>query len=78
MRTTHSPLYLPPSLSHTAPMQTMYSIKASRSTGDLSPLPYISLFANCVVWSLYGLLNADMTVLLPNLSKYRYKHRTYT
>ncbi len=38
------------------------------TTGALSPLPFVSLLANCTVWSLYGALVGDPTVLVPNLS----------
>ena len=46
----------------------MQQIKRDGTTGDLSALPFLSLATNCVVWSLYGTLVNDMTVLLPNLS----------
>eukprot|EP00730_Choanoeca_flexa_P008707 TRINITY_DN12526_c0_g1_i1.p2 TRINITY_DN12526_c0_g1~~TRINITY_DN12526_c0_g1_i1.p2 ORF type:complete len:295 (+),score=61.05 TRINITY_DN12526_c0_g1_i1:2292-3176(+) len=39
-----------------------------KSTGDMSLLPFISLFTNCVVWSWYGHLIDDSTVFLPNFS----------
>lgn len=45
---------------------TIQRILADGTTGALSPLPFVSLLANCTVWSLYGLLKSDLTVLLPN------------
>lgn len=45
---------------------TALEITKSRSCGSLSPLPFISLFTNSFVWSLYGLLKMDGTVFIPN------------
>jgi len=47
-------------------VQTATGILNSKSIGKLSPLPFISLLVNCIVWSLYGVLKSDMTVLIPN------------
>jgi len=49
-------------------LKTVKEIQKKKSTGDLSPLPFVSLATNCVVWICYGALRQDMTVLLPNLS----------
>lgn len=46
----------------------MKTIQQDKSTGQLSPLPFVALAANCVVWVLYGILQSDMTVLVPNAS----------
>jgi solute carrier family 50 (sugar transporter) len=43
-------------------------IKREKTTGNLSPLPFLSLATNCMVWSLYGALVSDLTVLIPNMS----------
>lgn len=51
-----------------SPMKTVNEIKQKQSVGELSPLPFVSLATNCVVWDCYGFLNNDMTVLLPNLT----------
>jgi solute carrier family 50 protein (sugar transporter) len=32
----------------------------------MSILPFLSLFTNCIVWTTYGLLANDMTVIAPN------------
>jgi len=45
---------------------TARSILADRSVGVLSPLPFVSLLTNCIIWSYYGLLRKDSTVLVPN------------
>lgn len=45
---------------------TALSITDNKSTGSLSPLPFVSLFTNSFVWSLYGVLKMDSTVLVPN------------
>ena len=47
-------------------LKTALSIIADRSVKSLSPLPFISLLVNCVIWSFYGLLRNDATVLFPN------------
>ena len=45
---------------------TANEITKTKSCGLLSPLPFISLFTNSFVWSLYGLLKMDGTVFIPN------------
>jgi len=52
----------------TSGLKTVSLIKKAKKTGDLSPLPFVSLYTNCIVWSLYGFLQNDMTVMLPNVS----------
>ena len=47
-------------------MKTAASIVAQKSVGKLSPVPFISLLTNCVIWTYYGLLRKDNTVLVPN------------
>jgi uncharacterized protein with PQ loop repeat len=49
-------------------VNTMKQILNTQTTGDLSGAPYVSLFTNCAVWLLFGMLKADGTVILPNLS----------
>jgi len=49
-------------------LKTVSIIKQAKKTGDLSPLPFVSLYTNCIVWSLYGFFQNDMTVMLPNVS----------
>lgn len=51
------------STSHTA-----YVISKTKSTGSMSPIPFISLSTNCAIWSLYGYATSDPTVFYPNLS----------
>ena len=45
---------------------TARGILEDRSVGALSPLPFLSLLTNCIIWSYYGLLRKDNTVLVPN------------
>ena len=47
-------------------LRTALGIQKAKSTGDLSPLPFTSLAVNCFVWTLYGILQKDLTVLIPN------------
>ena len=39
---------------------------ANGSRANLSPLPNIFLFANCIVWSINGVLKEDGTIFIPN------------
>ena len=48
-------------------LQTALEVIANKSVNLLSPLPFVSLFVNCIVWSMYGILRGDNTVLIPNL-----------
>lgn len=47
-------------------VMTAAEISKTKSCGLLSPLPFISLFTNSFVWSLYGMLKMDGTVFIPN------------
>jgi solute carrier family 50 protein (sugar transporter) len=47
-------------------VKTALKILEEQSVQQLSPLPFLSLLVNCIVWSLYGLLKSDNTVLVPN------------
>jgi solute carrier family 50 protein (sugar transporter) len=49
-------------------LQTARTIYSSKSVGQLSPIPFVSLVVNCVVWGMYGILLNDPTVLAPNIS----------
>ena len=46
---------------------TARDVAARKSVGSLSPLPNITLFTNCVVWTTYGWLKRDGTIFIPNL-----------
>lgn len=47
-------------------IRTALQIIQDKSVGPLSAFPFVSLLTNCVIWSYYGLLKSDMTVLVPN------------
>ena len=47
-------------------LNTALAILTSGSVGQLSSAPFLALLVNCVVWSLYGTITKDMTVLVPN------------
>lgn len=49
-------------------LSTAVRIIQQQSVGKLSFIPFVSLTLNCLVWSLYGCLRRDFTVLLPNAS----------
>ena len=40
-------------------VRTAISIAENRSTMALSPLPFISLLTNCIIWSCYGFLRQE-------------------
>mmetsp|Transcript_1002 Transcript_1002/g.3094 ORF Transcript_1002/g.3094 Transcript_1002/m.3094 type:complete len:295 (+) Transcript_1002:69-953(+) len=50
-----------------AGLSTLVRIRQQRSVGQLSIVPFLSLLLNCATWSLYGVLQQDFTVLVPNL-----------
>ena len=47
-------------------VQTALEMIKSAQVNGLSPLTFISLFVNCVIWSLYGFGINDSTVFIPN------------
>eukprot|EP01083_Nonionella_stella_P274331 931090_1 len=48
-----------------SPLRQIFKEKA---TGDLSPFPFISLYTNCAIWTLYGILQQDQTILIANIA----------
>eukprot|EP01031_Cornospumella_fuschlensis_P038608 gene38608-46936_t len=48
-------------------IQTALNIVKTKSVGGLSLMPFLSLFTNCVIWTYYGILKKDNTVLVPNV-----------
>lgn len=42
------------------------NIVQNKRTDNLSPFPFVSLYTNCFIWTLYGYLNHDATVLYAN------------
>jgi len=49
-------------------LRTSYQIYATKSVGQLSNIPFLSLLTNSVVWTIYGYLKQDVTVFVPNYS----------
>ena len=43
-------------------------ILKDKDTGDFSPFPFVSLYTNCAIWSLYGVLQSDQTILIANIA----------
>jgi len=37
-------------------------------TGEFSPFPFVSLYTNCAIWELYGILNDDSTIKIANFA----------
>jgi solute carrier family 50 protein (sugar transporter) len=48
-------------------IKTGWEIVQARSVKQYSLLPFVSLFSNSVLWTYYGLLKSDNTVLVPNI-----------
>ena len=51
-----------------AALRTSYNIMTTKTVGQLSNIPFLSLMTNSCVWSLYGYLKRDSTVFVPNFS----------
>ncbi len=47
-------------------LKTAFEIHDAKSVGPLSAIPFLTLFVNCTIWSIYGFRKKDMTVLVPN------------
>lgn len=45
---------------------TAYQIYKSRSVGQLSSLPFLTLFVNSYAWTLYGYFKQDTAIYIPN------------
>jgi solute carrier family 50 (sugar transporter) len=43
-------------------------IKKNGSVGSLSPVPFVALLMNCVIWAQYGLLKGNKIVYVPGLT----------
>lgn len=43
------------------------TIMQEKTTKSLSPVPFVTLFASCFLWSVYGLMRADNTIFIPNV-----------
>ena len=49
-----------------SPAATVRNIIKTKSVGDLSSLPFFTLFTNCCVWVGYGTMVNDMTIIIAN------------
>mmetsp|Transcript_58812 Transcript_58812/g.97315 ORF Transcript_58812/g.97315 Transcript_58812/m.97315 type:complete len:182 (+) Transcript_58812:1-546(+) len=47
-------------------MAPIKQILSNKTTGDLSCFPFVSLYTNCAIWTLYGWLQSDPTLLYAN------------
>mmetsp|Transcript_13640 Transcript_13640/g.22761 ORF Transcript_13640/g.22761 Transcript_13640/m.22761 type:complete len:218 (-) Transcript_13640:198-851(-) len=52
----------------TSSIKTAFNIHGDKSVGDLSPFPFLSLFTNSLVWTMYGLLRRDPSIIIPNFT----------
>lgn len=53
-----------------APMKAVLRARKERVLGDLNPLPFPALAANCAGWVAYGYVTDDVLVLWPNMCGY--------
>jgi uncharacterized protein with PQ loop repeat len=49
-----------------APLRDVIAFFKTKSVGAIMPLPYFTLFTNCVIWTGYGLLMNDLTLIAAN------------
>lgn len=49
-----------------ASVKSARKIWIDKSTSNLPILPFLSLFTNCMIWTFYGLLKSDMTLVVPS------------
>lgn len=47
-------------------LKVALQIMRTNIVGDIPPIQFASLFVNCVIWTFYGVLERDMTVIIPN------------
>ena len=51
-----------------APIPTMLQFRRAQTTGEVSPVPYVAMTFNGILWCLYGWLRSDMTLIVANTS----------
>ena len=51
-----------------APIPAMLQFRRSQTTGDVSPVPYLAMTFNGILWCLYGWLRSDITLIVANTS----------
>eukprot|EP00494_Astrolonche_serrata_P028029 UN28294 len=49
-----------------APVKTINEINKNKDVGVINSFPFVSFIGNCGVWSAYGILCGDPTVLIAN------------
>ncbi|GAX74934.1 hypothetical protein CEUSTIGMA_g2380.t1 [Chlamydomonas eustigma] len=49
-----------------SPLQAVLSAKKGKFLGDLNPIPFVAIIANCICWMVYGCLNKDPYVIAAN------------
>lgn len=47
-------------------LMTAHQIHKNKSVGYMSSLPFLTLFVNSYVWTLYGMSKQDLTISVPN------------
>lgn len=49
-----------------SPLSTILSVGRKNDVGDLPPLPFTSMFANCLLWLVFGLALNEKSMIQPN------------
>ena len=49
-------------------VKTALEIQQKKSVGVLNPIPFTSMLVNCLIWTLYGSLKSDNTIMVPNVT----------
>ena len=47
-------------------LQAAVKLAINRSTGGMSPIPFVAVLANGCLWLYYGLMKWDMVIIFPN------------
>ncbi|KAL7753796.1 hypothetical protein RI367_000728 [Sorochytrium milnesiophthora] len=50
-----------------SPLSAVLKVRRTRTLGDINPIPYAFIFANALVWIVYGFLVKDYFITGPNL-----------
>lgn len=50
-----------------SPLKAVFEVNRTKELGEMNPLPYVAMVANCVAWLLYGTLTHDFYVYASNI-----------
>jgi solute carrier family 50 protein (sugar transporter) len=49
-----------------SPLQAVLLARKQNNLGDLNPIPFVAIIANCICWIVYGCINTDPYVIAAN------------